>query len=265
MYLSYLYIRPPYVGICRNCPEAHVLVISNPVNSTVPIAAEILKRHGVYNPKRLYGVTTLDVLRANTFVAGSQGWDPKDVDVTVIGGHAGITILPLLSQIPKAKFTKEQIEALSNRIQFGGDEVVKAKDGAGSATLSMAAAADRFVSSLLRALGGASGVSECSFVESPVVPGVPFFSTRIELGVSKNNIHIWTATILMRHVCVHCRLMVSLVSTPLAPCLSSRRHPLRRHCPSYRHPLKRESSSQRHGHPSKLQEASNREYVIEVA
>jgi malate dehydrogenase len=25
-----------------------------------------------------------------------------------------------------------------NRIQFGGDEVVKAKDGAGSATLSMA-------------------------------------------------------------------------------------------------------------------------------
>lgn len=33
---------------------------------------------------------------------------------------------------------KEKRDALVNRIQFGGDEVVKAKDGAGSATLSMA-------------------------------------------------------------------------------------------------------------------------------
>jgi len=168
----------------RHCPTAHVLIISNPVNSTVPIAAEVLKRHGVYDPKRLFGVTTLDVLRANTFVAESQKWDPTHTDVTVVGGHAGITILPLLSQVTGAKFTKEQIEALTHRVQFGGDEVVKAKDGAGSATLSMAAAADRFVSSLLRAVGGATSVSECAFVQSPIVPGVPFFSTRIELGVS---------------------------------------------------------------------------------
>jgi malate/lactate dehydrogenase len=51
----------------------------------------------------------------------------------VVGGHAGITILPLLSQVAGgAKLSKEQIEALTNRIQFGGDEVVKAKDGAGA-------------------------------------------------------------------------------------------------------------------------------------
>jgi malate dehydrogenase len=172
----------------KTCPTAHVLVISNPVNSTVPIVSEIFKRHGVYDPKRLFGVTTLDVLRANTFVSESQGWDAKSTDVTVIGGHAGITILPLLSQLTGAKFSEEQIAALTNRIQFGGDEVVKAKDGAGSATLSMAAAADRMVASLLRAMNGERGVSECAFVESPVVPGVPFFSTRIELckaGVEK--------------------------------------------------------------------------------
>ena len=36
-----------------------------------------------------------------------------------------------------AKFTEEDIAALTHRIQFGGDEVVQAKDGAGSATLSM--------------------------------------------------------------------------------------------------------------------------------
>lgn len=27
------------------------------------------------------------------------GLDPRDVDVPVVGGHAGITILPLLSQV----------------------------------------------------------------------------------------------------------------------------------------------------------------------
>jgi hypothetical protein len=53
---------------------------------------------------------------------------------------------------------------------------------AGSATLSMAVAAERFVNSLLRAIQGEAGVTECAFVESPVVPGVPYFSTRITLS-----------------------------------------------------------------------------------
>jgi malate dehydrogenase len=74
-------------------------IISNPVNSTVPIAAEVLKAAGVYDKRKLLGVTTLDVVRANTFVAEAKGLDVKDVDVPVIGGHAGATILPLLSQV----------------------------------------------------------------------------------------------------------------------------------------------------------------------
>lgn len=44
-------------------------------------------------------MTTLDVIRANTFVAENQGWDPTTTSVTVVGGHAGTTILPLLSQV----------------------------------------------------------------------------------------------------------------------------------------------------------------------
>lgn len=44
-------------------------MISNPVNSTVPIAAEVFKKAGTYDEKRLFGVTTLDVVRAKTFYA----------------------------------------------------------------------------------------------------------------------------------------------------------------------------------------------------
>lgn len=169
-------------GVAKSCPKAQVLIIANPVNSTVPITAEILKKHGVYDPKRLFGVTTLDVLRANTFVAAQQGLEPRKVDIDVIGGHAGITILPLLSRAPGPKLAQDKLEALTKRIQFGGDEVVAAKDGAGSATLSMAAAGARFVASILRGLKGEAGVSECAFVQSTAVPGVEFFSTRVELG-----------------------------------------------------------------------------------
>ncbi|KAG4300869.1 hypothetical protein PCK1_002946 [Pneumocystis canis] len=97
-------------------PKAHLLIISNPVNSTVPIY--------------------------------------------------------------------EQIKALTNRIQFGGDEVVKAKDGAGSATLSMAYAAARFTNSLLRAIQGEANVIEPAFVETPLYlnKGCRFFSLNVELG-----------------------------------------------------------------------------------
>lgn len=65
----------------------------------MPIAAEVFKRRGTYKPGRLFGVTTLDVVRAETFIAEILRTDPKDVSIPVVGGHAGITILPLLSQV----------------------------------------------------------------------------------------------------------------------------------------------------------------------
>lgn len=165
----------------KSCPNAMFLIISNPVNSTVPIFAETMKKHKVYNPKRVFGVTTLDVVRANTFVAEHQKMDVTKVSVPVIGGHAGTTILPLLSQVPGAKFSEADIAALTHRIQFGGDEVVKAKDGAGSATLSMAYAGQRFTSRLLEAMAGAKNVVECCFVDSKVT-AAPFFSSPVRLG-----------------------------------------------------------------------------------
>jgi malate dehydrogenase len=68
----------------EHAPSAMVLIISNPVNSTVPIFAEVLKKHGVFDPKRLFGVTTLDVVRASRFLSTVQGTEPKDTNVTVV-------------------------------------------------------------------------------------------------------------------------------------------------------------------------------------
>lgn len=149
----------------KACPNACYAIVTNPVNSTVPIAAEILKAAGVYDKRKLFGVTTLDVIRSNTFVAELVGKSCDDVNVSVIGGHSGVTILPLLSSIDGVQLTQDQIEALTPRIQEAGTEVVEAKAGAGSATLSMAQAAARFTNSLVAAMNGAD-VTECCYVQT---------------------------------------------------------------------------------------------------
>merc|ERR1712066_758001 len=141
------------------------------------------KAAGVYDPRKLFGVTTLDVCRARTFVAEAKGFDPLKTSVPVIGGHAGTTIVPLLSQSnPGATFTDAERDALTHRIMFGGDEVVKAKDGGGSATLSMAFAGAEFADRVMAGLAGEAGVTECTFVETDKVAGCKFFSLPVTLG-----------------------------------------------------------------------------------
>ncbi|KAF9985727.1 hypothetical protein BGZ65_010040 [Modicella reniformis] len=162
-------VRDLATGVANNCPGAFVLVISNPVNSTVPIFCEILKKHGVFNPKKVFGISTLDVVRSSKFISEvNTSIDPSTTRVTVVGGHSGATIVPLLSQIPGGfvgSLSQDQLDTLTHRIQYGGDEVVKAKDGAGSATLSMAYAGARFTLTLLQAtVSGQRGSVESTYV-----------------------------------------------------------------------------------------------------
>ena len=129
-------------------------------------------------------MTTLDVVRASRFISEIKNTDPADENITVIGGHSGVTIVPLLSQSGHTDIAGSKLDDIVHRIQFGGDEVVQAKDGAGSATLSMAMAGARFAESLLKASQGEKGVIEPTFVDSPLYKdqGVDFFASRVELG-----------------------------------------------------------------------------------
>lgn len=105
-----------------------------------------------------------------------------------------------------ASFSTTDYEALVKRIQFGGDEVVKAKDGAGSATLSMAFAGAEFTEKAIRALKGEKGIIAPSFVSLASDPAggaalakelgaeLEFFSSRIELSVCLELIFSYIAT-----------------------------------------------------------------------
>merc|ERR1711972_44967 len=83
----------------KYCPNAVVALIVNPVNSVVPAMCELWKKAGL-DPRKIVGVSTLDVVRANKFVQEITG---KKAQIPVIGGHAGKTILPLFSQDKAAK------------------------------------------------------------------------------------------------------------------------------------------------------------------
>jgi malate dehydrogenase len=164
----------------KYCPDAIIGLIVNPVNSIVPAMCEIYKSKGL-DPMKIVGVTTLDVVRANKFIAEATGKNPAEVDINVIGGHAGVTILAAFSQDKHAAtLPADKIEALDKRTQDAGTEVVNAKAGKGSATLSMAYAGARLGKAVLAGLSG-TPTTECAYVMSSVTD-LPYFTSKVTFG-----------------------------------------------------------------------------------
>nr|USW07935.1 malate dehydrogenase [Crypthecodinium cohnii] len=162
------------------CPKAVLGMIVNPVNSVVPAMAELYKKKGL-DPMKIIGITTLDVVRANKFVGTITGKNPNYINVPVIGGHAGTTIMPVFSQDKvAATIDAEKIPDLDKHVQDAGTEVVEAKGGKGSATLSMAYAGARFGKAVLAGLAGKRRV-ECAYCKSDVTD-LPYFAQKVAFG-----------------------------------------------------------------------------------
>jgi len=164
----------------KYCPNAVLGMIVNPVNSVVPAMAELYKKKGL-DPMKIVGITTLDVVRANKFVGELTGKDPSRIRVPVIGGHAGVTIMPVFSQDRVAKtIDADKIPDLDKHVQDAGTDVVNAKGGKGSATLSMAYAGARLGKAVLAGLTGRSPV-ECAYCKSDVTD-LPYFAQKVVFG-----------------------------------------------------------------------------------
>ena len=173
-------------GIAVNCPKAMILVISNPVNSLIPIIAHVLKKHNVYDWRRLAGLNCLDTMRACTFAAQANQVSAPFQLVPCVGGHAAETIIPLFSQAQPAldAATLAAIETLDKKVIDAAAEVINAKNGAGSATLSTATATARFTEAVIRGLNGAAQPDICYFniAEADPTFDVEFFATKVLFG-----------------------------------------------------------------------------------
>ena len=169
-------------SLARYCPEAIVLLISNPINSLIPLYDEVYRRMGVNAEKRLIGLTNLDSIRAATFIGEYLGISPCFCSVPVVGGHAGTTIVPILSQLQSGLISAIDVPEITKRVQFAGDEVVSAKEGGGSATLAMAYAAASFTASVLRAMDGEPNVIEPGFIRQHYRE-CDYFASQLRLGI----------------------------------------------------------------------------------
>merc|ERR1719387_775066 len=177
-------------GIAKNiveacakyCPNAMIALIVNPVNSVVPAMAELWAKKGL-DPMRIVGVTSLDCVRAEKFVHEITGKPLEEICIPVIGGHAGTTILPLFSQNAHSKtIAADKIPDLDKKTQDAGTVVVAAKNGKGSATLSMGYAGARFGRSILAGLAGTPTVA-CAYVKSSIT-SCPYFASKVTFGKS---------------------------------------------------------------------------------
>jgi len=176
-------------GIAKNiveacakfCPEAVVGLIVNPVNSVVPAMCEMWVKKGL-KASKIVGITTLDCVRADKFVHELTGGAMEEISVPVVGGHAGTTILPLFSQDKHgATIDAAKIPDLDKKVQDAGTVVVAAKNGKGSATLSMGYAGARLGKAVLAGLAGEAGVTECAYVKSSITD-LPYFASKVTFG-----------------------------------------------------------------------------------
>ena len=110
----------------KHCPEAFVIVISNPLDAMVYTMAKV----GGFAKSRVVGMAgVLDSSRFRHFVAAKLGVSVADVTAFVLGGHGDdmVPVVPLCSVggIPLAELmAKADIDAIVERTRKGGGEIV---------------------------------------------------------------------------------------------------------------------------------------------
>ncbi|MES1205665.1 MAG: malate dehydrogenase [Pseudomonadota bacterium] len=120
-------IRNVAQNLKTSCPDAFVIVISNPLDAMV---YELKKATG-FPRERVVGMAgVLDAGRFQLFLAREMGVAVKDVRAMVLGGH-GDTMVPVTSNctvdgVPVAQLiAADKLQAIVDRTRNGGGEIVK--------------------------------------------------------------------------------------------------------------------------------------------
>src|SRR5262245_27759523 len=120
-------IRNVADSLKAQCPDAFVIVISNPLDAMV---YELKRRTGFSREKVVGMAGVLDSARFSLFLAREANVSVKDVRAMVLGGH-GDDMVPVLSActIDGVRATelvsKETLDAIVARTRKGGGEIVQ--------------------------------------------------------------------------------------------------------------------------------------------
>jgi len=119
-------IRDVAANVKKHCPDAFVIVISNPLDAMV---YELKRVTGMPKEKVVGMAGVLDSARFQLFLSRAAGVSVKDVRTMVLGGH-GDDMVPVLSHctvfgIPiRLLVPKDKLDAIIERTRKGGGEIV---------------------------------------------------------------------------------------------------------------------------------------------
>jgi malate dehydrogenase len=120
-------IRSVAENLKTKCPDAFVIVVSNPLDAMV---YELKKVTGFPGTRVVGMAGVLDAGRFQLFLAREAGVSVKDVRAMVLGGH-GDTMVPVTSNctvygVPVAQvIAADKLAAIVERTRNGGGEIVK--------------------------------------------------------------------------------------------------------------------------------------------
>lgn len=138
-------------NIKQYCPQAFVIVISNPLDAMVYTMKEITG----FPKQRVVGMAgVLDTSRFCSFVAQELGVSVRDINALVMGGHGDTMVpIPRLSTVGGIPLThlmsSDVLDKIVERTRFAGGEIVGLLK-TGSAFFSPAASAIAMAESYLR-------------------------------------------------------------------------------------------------------------------
>jgi malate dehydrogenase len=119
-------IRDVANNVKKHCPDAFVIVISNPLDAMV---YELKRVTGLAREKVVGMAGVLDSARFQLFLAREAGVSVKDIRTTVLGGH-GDDMVPVLSYCTingtpvRQLIAKDKLDAIVDRTRKGGGEIV---------------------------------------------------------------------------------------------------------------------------------------------
>ncbi|TQF80795.1 malate dehydrogenase [Elioraea sp. Yellowstone] len=187
-------------GVKTHCPDAFVIVITNPLDAMVWVFKE---KSGLPAHKVVGMAGVLDSARFRLFLAHEFKVSVEDVTAFVLGGH-GDTMVPLtrystVAGIPVPDLvrmgwtTQERVDAIVQRTANGGGEIVKLLEK-GSAYYAPAASAIAMAESYLKDkkrvlpcaawLTGQYGVRDL-YVGVPVVIGAAGVERIVEIALNE--------------------------------------------------------------------------------
>lgn len=174
------FIKTLAARVAKLNPLPFLGIVTEPINCLVPMAAEVMRNHGEYDPKKLFGVTGVDAIRAQTQYAAQHNLNPRNCFVPVIGGHSEKTAIPLLSQCqPTCDFDEKISQEFTIKFRKTDERVIKAKRGF-SPILSVAFSALMFTRNVLDALDGRPAKVN-AFIENNDF-GTTFFGGLVEIN-----------------------------------------------------------------------------------